>query len=168
MLFLDNLVHFLLSKIVFKKLISCQESKFPLSKKNIYLYCLHLSTIQSFKGPMFVATQLAWKLWKTWFWLILWLSVIWALCSCSKAHGEIHWLSRKIFPWISLIFPDSRNPVHSVSKETHHEFIGFPCDLGSRSSDPGRVIFDHWYQEHIDTKSRKYTMKFIYLHSSPK
>ena len=31
--------------------------------------------------------------------------------------------------------------LHSVSKETHHEFIGFPCDPRSRSSDPGRVIF---------------------------
>ena len=25
----------------------------------------------------------------------------------------------------------------------HHEFIDFPCDLGSRSSAPGRVVFDH-------------------------
>ena len=33
--------------------------------------------------------------------------------------------------------------IHSVSKETHHEFLGFHCDPGSRSSDPGRVIFDH-------------------------
>ncbi len=32
--------------------------------------------------------------------------------------------------------------IHSVSKETHHEFLGFPCDPGSRSSDPGRVIFE--------------------------
>ncbi len=29
--------------------------------------------------------------------------------------------------------------IHSVSKEMHHEFIGFRCDPGSRSSDPGRV-----------------------------
>ncbi len=40
------------------------------------------------------------------------------------------------------------NYVHSVSKETHHEFIGFPCDPGSRSSDPGQVIFDHWDLKH--------------------
>ncbi len=31
----------------------------------------------------------------------------------------------------------------SVSKETHYEFIGFPWDPGSRSNDPGRVIFDN-------------------------
>ena len=30
--------------------------------------------------------------------------------------------------------------VHSVSKEMHHEFIDFPCDPGSESGDPGRVI----------------------------
>ncbi len=35
--------------------------------------------------------------------------------------------------------------LHSVSKETHHEFTGFPCDPGSRSSDPGGVTFDHPY-----------------------
>ena len=34
-------------------------------------------------------------------------------------------------------------PLHSVSKETHHEFIDFPCDPGSRSGAPGRVIYDH-------------------------
>ncbi len=33
--------------------------------------------------------------------------------------------------------------LHSVSKDTHHEFRGFPCDPGSRSSVPSRVIFDH-------------------------
>ena len=31
--------------------------------------------------------------------------------------------------------------VNSVSKETHHEFFGFPCDPGSRSNDPAGVIF---------------------------
>ncbi len=29
--------------------------------------------------------------------------------------------------------------LHSVSKQTHQEFIGFPCDLELRSSDPGKV-----------------------------
>ncbi len=33
--------------------------------------------------------------------------------------------------------------LHSVSKETHHEFLCFPSDPGSRSSDLGQVIFDH-------------------------
>ena len=33
--------------------------------------------------------------------------------------------------------------IHSVSKETHHEIIGFPWNPGSRSGDPGRVVFYH-------------------------
>ncbi len=28
-------------------------------------------------------------------------------------------------------------------KRNRHEFIGFPCEPGPRSSDSGRVIFDH-------------------------
>ena len=39
--------------------------------------------------------------------------------------------------------------IHSVSKETHHEFPGFPCDPGSRSSDPGGVTFDHAYLKQV-------------------
>ena len=38
---------------------------------------------------------------------------------------------------------------HSVSKETHHEFTGFPCYPGSRSSDPGGVTFDHAYLKQV-------------------
>ena len=33
--------------------------------------------------------------------------------------------------------------IHSVSKEAHHKFIGFPWNPGSRSGDPGRVVFYH-------------------------
>ncbi len=33
--------------------------------------------------------------------------------------------------------------IHSVSREMHHDFIGFRCDPGSRSNDPKMVIFDH-------------------------
>ncbi len=33
--------------------------------------------------------------------------------------------------------------IHSVSKETNNEFIGLPCDPGSRSGDPGRVVIYH-------------------------
>ncbi len=33
--------------------------------------------------------------------------------------------------------------LHSVSKETHHKFIGFPWNPESRSGDPDRVVFYH-------------------------
>ncbi len=33
--------------------------------------------------------------------------------------------------------------IHSVSKETHHKFIDFRWNPGSRSGDPGRVVFYH-------------------------
>ena len=33
--------------------------------------------------------------------------------------------------------------LYTQSKKTHHKFIGFPCDPGSRSDDPDRVIFYH-------------------------
>ncbi len=80
---------------------------------------------------------------------------------------------------VHLIFgPQSRNAVHSVSKETHHEFLGFPCDPGSNSSDPGWVIFDHRNLKqvatgflHIVSKrigKLKCTTKFTYLHSFQK
>ena len=39
--------------------------------------------------------------------------------------------------------------LHSVSKETHHEFTCFPCDAGSSSSDPGGVTFDHAYLKKV-------------------
>ena len=39
--------------------------------------------------------------------------------------------------------PGITTHIHSVSKEMHHEFISFPCDPGSRSDDPGRVIYDN-------------------------
>ena len=51
------------------------------------------------------------------------------------------------YVWKQFIF------IHSVSKEMHHKFIGFPWNPGSRSGDPGRVV---------------YSTKFIYLHSSAK
>ncbi len=43
-----------------------------------------------------------------------------------------------IFPLLSYLVY-----IHSVSKETHNQFFGFPCVPGSRSSDFGRIIFDH-------------------------
>ena len=43
------------------------------------------------------------------------------------------------FSWKSMIL----RRLHSVSKETHYEFMGFLCDPGSWSSDIGRVMFDH-------------------------
>ncbi len=66
--------------------------------------------------------------------------------------------------WDSYTLKSMLGP-HSVSKETLHEFIGFPCDPGSRSSDPGRIIFDHG---NLSIGEMKYSTKFIYPHSSPK
>ncbi len=66
-----------------------------------------------------------------------------------KRHFEA--LERCMWPDLILIC----DPVHSVSKETHHEFIGFPCDPGQKVKWPQK---DHiWSQEfetgHIVTKS---------------
>ena len=44
--------------------------------------------------------------------------------------------------------------LHSVSKETHHKFIGFPCDPGSRSTvnNYGIGYFEHCGQEQKQNK----------------
>ncbi len=47
--------------------------------------------------------------------------------------------------------------LHSVSKETHHKFIGFPCDPGSRSGDSGRVVFYTLQSSSIYTLLQKKT-----------
>ncbi len=47
----------------------------------------------------------------------------------------------------------TKRNMHSVSRETHRKFIGFTCDPGSRSSNPGWIIFDHQnYPEHRQNK----------------
>ncbi len=48
--------------------------------------------------------------------------------------------------------------IHSVSKEMHHKFIGFPCDPGSRSGDPDRVVFyEIYYKVHPSTLRKRNT-----------
>ncbi len=44
---------------------------------------------------------------------------------------------------MSLIILYSTPLYHSATIQMHHEFIGFLCNPGSKSSDPGRVMFDH-------------------------
>ncbi len=51
----------------------------------------------------------------------------------------VHAVTKLLF----LLHKISLIQLHSVSKETHHKFIGFTCDPGSRSGDPSRVIFYH-------------------------
>ncbi len=50
-----------------------------------------------------------------------------------------------------------------ISKETRHYFTGFPFDPGSRSSDPGIVIFGHKNFEQVPKTSMKYTAYKVHL-----
>ena len=63
--------------------------------------------------------------------------------------------------------PISEGHIHSVSKETHHEFISFLCDPGSRSRYLDTVILISIIVI-TSIGKMKCTAKFIYLYSSPK
>ena len=68
-----------------------------------------------------------------------------------------------------LCYGEYFRALHSVSKETHNKFIGSPCDPGSMSGDPRRVIFFHenlkqvakiHYKIHLSTLFRKRNTTF--------
>ena len=62
-------------------------------------------------------------------------------CTSNKTHDEKYYNQ---FSQLSGRYVDVHLMwLHSLSKETHHEFLDFPCDPGSSSSHPGQVIFDH-------------------------
>ena len=65
----------------------------------------------------------------------------WVLDTTGISHSDLR-MSLRELSFLQGGTSRGQEALHSVSKETHHEFIGFPCDPGSRSSDPGRVIFD--------------------------
>ena len=46
--------------------------------------------------------------------------------------------------------------LHSVSKKMHHEFLVFPCDPGSSSSDLGWVIFTYLRSSQKQKKKRNF------------